>query len=132
MNHSGNLHRTQIECRGSTGRKHIVAAQSLVGAQQSPAFLREILQRSGFAGHHVLIEFRWTADGLAGVVDNEIEAGLRSQHVPAERLDARRMAQVEAEDFEAMAPILEIRLPGVAGGGISWKAGGNDKFRSGP
>src|SRR6267154_2896810 len=108
MNYSGNLRRRNAGCSGLRGRKHIVATQSFVGAQQSPAFVRELLQRSGFAGHHVLVKFRRTADGLAGVVDDEIEAVLRDQHVVTERIDARRMAKVEAKNFEAVTPILEI------------------------
>jgi hypothetical protein len=32
------------------------------------------------------------------------------QQVLAERLDARRVAQVEAEDLQPVAPLLEVRL----------------------
>ena len=45
----------------------------------------------------------------------------------AERLDARRVPQVEAEDLQPVAPLLEVRLPRVAGGGVAREAGGDDQ-----
>src|SRR5260221_11271450 len=123
MNYSGNLRRRNAGRFGSRGRKHIVATQSFVGAQQSPAFVRELLQRSGFAGHHVLVKFRRTADGLAGVGDDEIEAGPGDQHGVIERIDGRRMAEVGAKNFEAVGTIPINQVPAVEVRPAPWKTG---------
>ena len=49
----------------------------------------------------------------------------------AERLDARRVAQVEAEDLEPVAPLLEVGLGGVAGRGVAREARRHDQLRAG-
>src|SRR6185503_19274715 len=52
------------------------------------------------------------------------------EELAAERLDARRMAQVEAEDLQAMAPLGEIRLLRVALRRVAGKACGDDDVRA--
>ena len=49
----------------------------------------------------------------------------------AERLDARRVAQVEAEDLEAVAPLGEVGLLRVARRRIAREARGDDQLRAG-
>ena len=72
------------------------------------------------------------ADGLAGVVDDEVEPVARRHQLVAERLDARRVPEVEAEDLEPVAPLGEVGLARVAGGGVAGEAGGDDETRAGP
>ena len=66
------------------------------------------------AGHHVRVEVGRPPHRLAGVVDDEVEARPRRQQLAAERLDARRVAQVEAEDLEPIGPLVEVGLARVA------------------
>ena len=47
----------------------------------------------------------------------------------AQRFDARRVAQVQPEDFEAIRPLCEIRFPRIALGRIAGKASGYDESR---
>src|SRR6185437_7711339 len=75
----------------------------------------------GFAIHHVLVEGWRATNGLAGVVDYEIETVARAQHLGAERLDAGSVAQVESVNGEAIAPLREVRFLYVASGGIARK-----------
>ncbi len=56
-----------------------------------------------------------------------VEAIPGRQHVVGERLHARGVAQVEAEHLEAVAPVGEVRFGGVAGGGVTGKARGDDQ-----
>ena len=53
------------------------------------------------------------------------------QQVVAERLDARRVAQVEAVDLEPVAPVVEVRLLRVAGGRVAREARRHDQVRAG-
>ena len=50
----------------------------------------------------------------------------------AERLDARRVAQVEPEDLEPVAPLVEVGLLRVAIRGIAREARGDDELRARP
>jgi hypothetical protein len=50
------------------------------------------------------------AHRLARVVDDEVEPVAGGEQVVAERLDARRVAQVEPEDLEPVAPLVEVGL----------------------
>jgi hypothetical protein len=84
-----------------------------------------------FAFHHVGVELGRAADGLAGVVDDEVEAREGRHEVAAEGFDAGGVAEVEAEDLEAVAPIGEVGFPGVALGGVAGEAGGDDEVRAG-
>ena len=89
-----------------------------------------VLQRGLLALHHVGVEIRWAPHRLARVVDDEVEARTRGEQLAAERLDARRVAQVEAEDLEPMPPVPEIRLARVALRSIARKPGGHDELRA--
>ena len=80
--------------------------------------------------HHVRVEVGRTAHRLAGVVDDEVEPVARGQQLAAERLDARRVPQVESEDLEPVAPVAEVGLGGVARGGVAGKARGDDEVRA--
>ena len=80
--------------------------------------------------HHVRVEVGRTPHGLTGVVDDEVEAAARRQQLMAERLDARRVSQIESEDLEAIAPLLEVWLPRVAGRRVARKARGHDQVRA--
>ena len=50
--------------------------------------------------------------------------------VLAEGLDARRMAQIEPEDLEPVAPDVEVGLPGVARGRVAREPRGDDQVRA--
>ena len=49
----------------------------------------------------------------------------------AKRLHTRCVAQIQTKNFQAVPPLLEIRLGGVAHGGIARETGGDDKLRPG-
>ena len=99
----------------------------LVLAEQLPRVLGHSPLRRRLPFHHVRVERRRPANGLAGVVDDEVEAMARLQHLAAERLHAGRMSQVEAEDLEPIAPFAEIGLARVARRRIPRKARGDDE-----
>ena len=44
--------------------------------------------------------------------------------------DARRVAEVEAEDLESVAPLVEVGLLGVARGGVAGEARRHDQLRA--
>ena len=48
----------------------------------------------------------------------------------AEGLDARRVAQIEPEDLEPVAPVVEVGLPGVARGRVAREARRDDQVRA--
>ena len=48
----------------------------------------------------------------------------------AERLDARRVPQVEPEDLEPVAPVVEVRLARVPGRGVAREARRDDQLRA--
>ncbi len=50
----------------------------------------------------------------------------------AEGLDARRVAQIEPEDLEPVAPFVEVDLLHVAVRRVAWKARGDDELRARP
>ena len=72
---------------------------------------RHRASRRAFRVEHVPIELGRPANGLARVVDDEVEPVVRRAHVLAEALDARRVPQVEPEDLQSVTPLVEIRLP---------------------
>src|SRR3989338_4678597 len=76
------------------------------------------------------VELRRPAHRLAGVVDDEVEPGMGREELPAERLDAGRMAQVEPENLETIAPCAEIRPPRIARGRIAREPRGDDELRA--
>ncbi len=79
---------------------------------------------------HVAVEVGRAPHGLARVVDDEVEPAARVAQVLAERLDARRVAQVEPEDLEPVAPLLEVGLLRVARRSIAREARRDDQLRT--
>ena len=92
---------------------------------------RHFASRRRFLGDQVRVELGRAADGLARVVDDEVEARAGGDDLSAERLDARRVAQVETEDLEAPAPVGEVGFQRVACGSIARKTRGDDQVRAG-
>ncbi|MNV14181.1 hypothetical protein D3C71_1048560 [compost metagenome] len=89
------------------------------------------MQGRGFPGHHVGIELWRPAHGLAGVVDDEVQARTGGQQLAAERLHAGRVAQIQAVYLQAMAPFGEVRLFGVTGRRVTREARGHDQLGAG-
>jgi hypothetical protein len=58
----------------------------------------------------VRVKLRRASNRLTRVVDDEIEPWKRFQQLPAQRLDAGRVAQIQSEDLESIAPLVEIRF----------------------
>ena len=112
---------------GAAVERGVRAAPILVVAEQRARGRRQRVGRGALGGHHVRVEGRRAADGLAGVVDDEVEPLARRHQLVAERLDARRVPEVEPEDLEPVAPLGEVRLARVARGGVAGKAGGDDE-----
>ena len=81
--------------------------------------------------HHVRVELGRTPHGLARVVDDEVEAAAGRQHLAAERLDARRVAQVEPEDLEPVRPVGEVGLLRVTRRRIAREPRRDDHVRAG-
>ena len=92
----------------------------------------KLLERRGLAFHHVRVELRRPAHRLAGVVDDEVQPAARGDQVRAERLDAWRVPQIEAEDLQAIAPRLEVGFAGVACRGVAREPRGDDQVRARP
>ena len=80
--------------------------------------------------HHVRVERRRPSHGLARVVDDEVEAVARLQHLAAERLDARRVPQVEPENLQPIAPLAEVGLARVSRRRVPRKARRHDELRA--
>jgi hypothetical protein len=78
----------------------------------------------------VAVEVGRPAHRLARVVDDEVEPVARREQVRAERLDARRVPQVEPEDLEPLAPVGEVGLLRVARRGVAREARGDDQLRA--
>src|SRR5687767_783798 len=118
--------------RPNTGRlrQHLIRPQSFVCAHQPPHVLGHLMQRRGLALHHVAIELGRTPHRLAGVVDDEVEARAGGQQLAAERLNARRVAQIEAEDLETIGPVREVRLARVTLRRIAREPGRDDQART--
>ena len=92
---------------------------------------RHLAKRRRFTGHHMGVEVGRTTDGLARVVDDEVEAVARGHQVAAEGLRARRVAQVEAEDLEPVCPVAEVGFLRVARRGVAREARRDHEVRSG-
>ena len=116
--------------RGGFGQQ-VVAAQAFVAAEQLAHVLRRVAQRGGFGFHHVRVELGRTAHGLAGVVDDEVQARVLGRQFAAEGLHARRVAQVQAEDLQPVRPVAEIGFVGITRRRIAREAGGDDQLRTG-
>ena len=83
-------------------------------------------------GQQVLIEAGRTAHGLAGVVHDDVEPRERVLDIAREDLDARRVAQIEAVDVEAVFPFPEVGLARVAQRRVLGEARGGDDFAARP
>ncbi len=105
----------------------MVAAQPFVCPDELEDRRVEGVERGSLAVHHVAVEVRWAAHGLARVVDDVIEPIARRQHVPAERLDARGVAQVESEHLESVTPLGEVGLGCVPCRSVTRETGGHDE-----
>ena len=108
-----------------------IAPQSFVRSNQLAHVLGHRRQRRRLPFHHVAIEVGRPAHGLARVVDDEVEARAGGEQLAAERLDARRVAQIEAEDLEAMSPLAEVGLAGVPLRRVARKPRRDDDVRAG-
>lgn len=80
------MHRRQRHCRGIA--QQFGRAQAFVMADQVAYGFRQLMQRGGFAGHHVRVELRRAAHRLAGVVDDEVQPVTGGQQLAAERFHA--------------------------------------------
>ena len=131
-------HLRQLRCMGHAcdrmrfhfARQQLRAAQAFVVTHDVADVRRQRGKRSRFAFHHVGVEPRRAAHRLAGVVDDVVEARARGQHLVAERLDARRMAQIQSEHLQAMAPLVEVGLLCIALRRIARETRGDDEFRA--
>ena len=94
-------------CRSGAAPWSAPSSRCTSGASETPPRAR--LQ-------HVPVELGRPAHGLAGVVDDVVEPVVGREQVVAERLDARRVAQIEAVDLEPVPPVGEVGLLRVAGG----------------
>src|SRR5258708_6063494 len=105
----------------------MIRVRTLVPAEESLHVRGHRAQRRRFRLTHVLVEVGRPPDGLTRVVDDEVQPLFRRQQLPAERLDARRVAKIEAVDLESVGPLAEIMLASIAGRRIAWKARGDDE-----
>src|SRR3954451_4751530 len=108
-----------------------MAAQSLVGAQKLAHTMGHVVQRRLFTLHHVRVKFGRPTYGLAGIIDDEIQPGTRREHLPAERLDARRVTHIEPEDLESMSPLAEVGFLRIALSGVAGETSGNNHLGAG-
>ena len=107
---SGSSGTCESSARAGAARRRQHLERAGPRTRRAAAHVRGIARRDGLALEHVPVELGRPAHGLAGVVDDEVEPVACRDEVPAERLDARRVAQVEAEDLEPVAPLLEVGL----------------------
>jgi hypothetical protein len=56
------------------------------------------------------VEVGGAADGLAGVIDDEVQPLAGGVQMMAERFNAGRVTQVEAEDLQPVRPVGEVRF----------------------
>ena len=108
----------------------MVAAQPLVGAEQLARVRGELAERCALALHHVLVEVGRTTDRLTRVVDDEVEPVARGEQLVTERLDARRVPQIETEDLETITPLGEVGLLRVARSGVAREARRHNESRA--
>ncbi|TPW15190.1 MAG: hypothetical protein FD127_938 [Acidimicrobiaceae bacterium] len=111
--------------------EHVVATQPLVGAEQPARCRRHVAQRHLLCIHHVTVEVGGPPDGLARVVDDEVESVAGFDEVMAESLDTRRVAQIETEDLETMAPLREVGLARISPRRVAWETSGDDEMGAG-
>ncbi len=101
--------------------QHVVATQTFVTSKHAAQARGHIVCRCRFALHHVRVKLGRTAYGLAGVVDDEVEALARLDQFVAERFHARRVAQIESEYFQAIGPVAEVFFLRVTRCRVAWK-----------
>ena len=109
----------------------MITPQTFISAKKFLRGFRQIMQWAVFTLHHVRIKIRRTTDGLAGIIDDEIEPLIFRDHMTAKRLDAGRVAQVESENLKPMPPVLKIQLLRITHRRITGKTGGDDEMRAG-
>src|SRR5262249_35829998 len=88
-------------------------------------------EKSGVVGllllvQQVVVESRRPPDRLARIVDDEVEAVVAVHDLATERLDARRVPEVDAVNRQPVAPVGEIGLARVAARGVAWEARRHD------
>ena len=105
----------------------MITAQSFIPAYKFANAFRHFVKRRRFFRHHVFIKGRWTADGLACIVKNEVESIAGCQHLAAKCLYAWRMTQVEPIDFEPISPFGEVLFTGIARRRIARESSGDDE-----
>ena len=76
-------------------------------------------------GDELLIIRGWAVDGLAGVVDEDVEAREGAGEVCRKLLDSGNVPEIEGVDPEALAPGGKVRLLGEAEKGILREASGD-------
>ena len=96
------------------------------GAEEGPELVAEVLGPYVINLHIKDFTIRRAAHGLAGVVDDEVQRGQGVRQVLREQLHAGRVTQVQPVHLEAITEVLEVLLPGVAGGRVAWEARGDD------
>jgi hypothetical protein len=79
----------------------------------------------------VRVERGRPADGLARVVDQDVEPGERALEVAREDLDGGGVPQVQAVDVQAVLPVREVALARVALRGVVGEARGGDHRSTG-
>ena len=112
-------------------RRHVGGARGDRGSGDQLERLRGELLRAPLSLHQVSVEAGRASHRLAGVVDDEVEAGLVLQQLAAEELDAGRMPQIEPVDRQPVAPLREVLLGRVAAGRVVGEAGGHEHPRAG-
>src|SRR3989338_1365725 len=130
-NSRGDRGRNFFSVRSPAFGEYMVAAQAFISAEEHPRGLGHIAEGALLALHHMGVEIRRPPHGLAGIIDDEIQPLARRKKMPAESLDAGRMAQVQAEDLQPVAPDLEIRFGGIAHRRVPREAGADYELRPG-
>lgn len=102
-------------------------AEGFIGTEELTCGIVHRPGRGQFTIHHVGIEIGRAPDGLAGVVDDEIETVARGNEMGAEGLDTGGVAEIEPEDLKTVAPFGEVGFLGITFGGIAGEPGGDDQ-----
>ncbi len=79
----------------------------------------------------MVVEADGAPHGLTGIVDDEVQPIAALEQLATERLDARRVAEVDAVDREPVSPLAEVRFARIASRGVAGEAGGGDDARAG-
>ena len=114
------------------GLHQVGAAHAVVVAEQLTRPVGHRRRRRRFQIEHVSIELGRPPDRLAGVVDDVVETVVRVGHMGAERLDTRRVPQVEAVHLDPIGPVLEIMLSGESHRRITWEPCRDDEASARP